>query len=353
MADIKANPGETNVILEVKDLKMHFPITKGFFRHVVGHVRAVDGVSFTVREGETLGLVGESGCGKTTVGRCLVRVYEPTTGQIRYRRADGEVVDLIQLKEEELRPIRKEIRMIFQDPYSSLNPRMRIRDIIGEPLRNYKVCEGAELDERVMALLKQVGLRPEYIHRYPHAFSGGERQRVGIARALALNPRLVIADEAVSALDVSVRAQIINLLDDLQQELGLTYIFIAHDLSVVEHICDRVAVMYVGKMVEVATTEELYSRPRHPYTEALLSAVPIPDPRQRRKGDRIRLEGEVPDPSNPPAGCYFSPRCRYATELCREEAPALIDVGDGHLVACHYAEQLELRGVYEKPKPVA
>lgn len=354
MADeIKANPNEDKAILRVQDLKMHFPITKGFLQKTVGYVKAVDGVSFTVGKGETLGLVGESGCGKTTAGRCLVRVYEPTEGQIHYQLADGNVVDLIQLTEEELRPIRRDIRMIFQDPYSSLNPRMRVKDIIGEPLRNYNVCHGSELDDRVMDLLKRVGLRPEYIHRYPHAFSGGERQRIGIARALALKPRMVIADEAVSALDVSVRAQIINLLDDLQQELGLTYIFIAHDLSVVEYISDRVAVMYVGKMVEVATTEELYSQPRHPYTEALLSAVPRPDPRLRGKGNRIHLEGEVPDPSNPPKGCYFSPRCQYATSQCKEEPPVLADIGDGHLVACHYADQLTLRGVYEKRTPVA
>lgn len=344
---------EKNTLLEVKDLKMHFPIIKGVVSRTVGYVRAVDGVTFTVGQGETLGLVGESGCGKTTTGRCLLRVYEPTAGQINYRLEDGSMVDLMQLSDQELRPIRREIRMIFQDPYSSLNPRMRVRDIIGEPLRNHEVCQGSELDDRVQELLRRVGLRPEYIHRYPHAFSGGERQRIGIARALALEPRLVIADEAVSALDVSVRAQIINLLDDLQQELGLTYIFIAHDLSVVEYICDRVAVMYVGKIVEVATTEELYSRPRHPYTEALLSAVPRPDPRLRGKGKRIRLEGEVPDPSNPPKGCYFSPRCRYGTSQCKEQQPSLTDIGGGHMVACHYAEELSLRGVYEKRSPVA
>ena len=242
MADQQSTVHAENTLLEVKDLKMHFPITKGVVRRTTGYVRAVDGVTFTVGKGETLGLVGESGCGKTTTGRCLLRVYEPTAGQINYRLEDGSMVDLMQLDDQELKPIRREMRMIFQDPYSSLNPRMRVKDIIGEPLRNHNVCHGSELDDRVQELLRRVGLRPEYIHRYPHAFSGGERQRIGIARALALDPRLVIADEAVSALDVSVRAQIINLLDDLQQELGLTYIFIAHDLSVVEYICDRVVV---------------------------------------------------------------------------------------------------------------
>lgn len=340
-------------LLEVKDLKMHFPITKGFLNKVIGHVKAVDGVTFKLYEGETLGLVGESGCGKTTTGRCILRVYDPTSGEINYHREDGQVVDLAKLTSKELKPYRRDIRMIFQDPYSSLNPRMTVGQIIGEPLINHNVASGQELTDRVAELLRKVGLRPEYMQRYPHAFSGGERQRIGIARALALNPRLVVADEAVSALDVSVRAQIINLLDDLQQELGLTYIFVAHDLSVVEYISDRVAVMYVGKMVELASTEDLYSRPRHPYTEALLSAVPKPNPRYRNRSGRIRLEGEVPDPANPPSGCYFHPRCRYATEKCKVDVPALQDLGDGHLVACHYASELTLRGVYDKKSPVA
>ena len=340
-------------LLEVKDLKMHFPITKGFLNRTVGHVKAVDGVSFTVYEGETLGLVGESGCGKTTTGRCILRVYEPTSGQINYHNSNGSIVDLARLNTKELKPYRREIRMIFQDPYSSLNPRMTVAQIIGEPLINNGMARGEELNRRVAELLERVGLRPEYLHRYPHAFSGGERQRIGIARALALNPRLVVADEAVSALDVSVRAQIINLLDDLQQELNLTYIFVAHDLSVVEYICDRVAVMYVGRIMELATTDDLYRRPKHPYTEALLSAVPKPHPKFRNREGRIRLEGEVPDPANPPSGCHFHPRCRYATETCQRQIPELTDVGDGHLVACHYAKELSLRGVYDPQSPVA
>lgn len=332
-------------LLEVKNLKMHFPITKGFLRLVVGHVKAVDDISFTVCEGETLGLVGESGCGKTTTGRAILRVYEPTAGQIVYHREDGQPIDLTKLGTRELKRYRREIRMIFQDPYSSLNPRLPVLELVGEPLKVNNMARGKELEERVADLLRKVGLRPEYMRRYPHAFSGGERQRIGIARALALNPRLVVCDEAVSALDVSVRAQTINLLQDLQAEFNLTYVFVAHDLSVVEHISDRVAVMYVGKLVELATTEQLFARPRHPYTEALLSAVPKPDPRVRDKGVRIRLAGEVADPANPPSGCYFHPRCGYAQDRCKTEAPQLRDVGNGHLAACHFAEQLELRGV--------
>ena len=333
-----------HALLEVRDLRMHFPVRRGLFRRQAGWVRAVDGVTFSIREGETLGLVGESGCGKSTTGRCVLRVYQPTGGQIVYRRADGQVVDLSNVDEASLRPIRKEIRMVFQDPYSSLNPRMTLLDIVGEPLRVHHIISGRQLEERVAWLLRRVGLRPEYMRRYPHAFSGGERQRVGIARALALDPRLVVADEAVSALDVSVRAQILNLLQDLQREFNLTYLFIAHDLSVVEYLCDRVAVMYVGKLVEVAGTAELYARPKHPYTEALLSAVPKPDPSLRGRRRRIILQGEVADPANPPSGCAFHPRCRYATDRCRTEVPALRDTGDGHLAACHYAEELSLRG---------
>ena len=331
-------------LLEVRDLRMHFPVRRGLFRRLAGWVRAVDGVTFSIREGETLGLVGESGCGKSTTGRCVLRVYQPTAGQMVYRRTNGEAVDLASLDEASLRPLRKEIRMVFQDPYSSLNPRMTLLDIVGEPLKVHHIARGKHLEERVAWLLRRVGLRPEYMRRYPHAFSGGERQRVGIARALALDPRLVVADEAVSALDVSVRAQILNLLQDLQREFNLTYLFIAHDLSVVEYLCDRVAVMYVGKLVEVASTAELYARPKHPYTEALLSAVPKPDPSLRGRSQRIILQGEVADPSNPPPGCPFHPRCRYATDRCRTEVPALRNTGDGHLSACHYAEELSLRG---------
>jgi peptide/nickel transport system ATP-binding protein len=324
---------------------MHFPIKKGFLNRTTGYVKAVDGVSFDVFEGETLGLVGESGCGKTTTGRSVIRIYEPTSGEILYRTQRGKQVDLVPLNKQEMRPYHREIRMIFQDPHSSLNPRMSVFEIVSEPLRVNRIAKGRELEDRVSDLLQKVGLRPEYIRRYPHAFSGGERQRIGIARALALDPRLVIADEAVSALDVSVQAQTLNLLQDLQEAFQLTYLFVAHDLSVVEHICDRVVVMYVGKVVEIATTEELFRQPKHPYTEALLSAVPIPDPKVRKKRERIRLQGEVADPANPPSGCYFHPRCRYATDRCKTDTPALRTLESGHQVACHYAEELDLRGV--------
>jgi peptide/nickel transport system ATP-binding protein len=332
-------------MLEVDNLQMHYPITRGFLSRKVGAVKAVDGVNFAIQPGETLGLVGESGCGKTTTGRCIMRAVTPTGGQIRYRRPDGQVVDLTTLSNRELKPYRREIRMIFQDPYSSLNPRMTLYQIIADPLKVNGGKAGKGMEDQVATLLRRVGLRPEYMRHYPHAFSGGERQRVSIARALALNPRLVVADEAVSALDVSVRAQILNLLEDLQAELGLTYLFIAHDLSVIEHICDRVAVMYVGKLVELAETEELYRNPLHPYTEALLSAVPIADPRLRDKSRRIHLQGEVADPANPPSGCYFHPRCRYAQERCTQEEPPLREVVPSHYAACHFSEELKLRGV--------
>ena len=341
---IDETKGETRPLLEARQLRMQFPIRRGIFRRVVGAVNAVNDVSFSIRPGETLSLVGESGCGKTTTGRCIARVYKPTAGQILYQVDEHETVDLAQLDNQALRPYRRDIRMIFQDPFSSLNPRLPILQIVGESLKVNKIASGSELEDRVAGLLRRVGLRPEYLRRYPHAFSGGERQRIGIARALALNPRLIVADEAVSALDVSVQAQILNLLQDLQEELRLTYLFIAHDLSVVEHISHRVAVMYVGKIVELAHTEALFERPLHPYTEALLSAVPKPDPRLRGKGARIRLAGEVADPSNPPSGCFFHPRCPYAQDRCRQEAPAFRDLGDDHWVACHYADELELRG---------
>jgi peptide/nickel transport system ATP-binding protein len=336
---------DDNVLLEVRNLKMHFPIRKGFLRRQVGSVRAVDDVNFFVRTGETLGLVGESGCGKTTTGRCILRAYTPTAGEILYRQGGGDIVDLATLDDAGMKPMWREIRMIFQDPYSSLNPRMTLLEIVGDPLKLNTAMSGKEIEGRVAYLLKRVGLRPEYMHRYPHAFSGGERQRIGIARSLALNPRLVVADEAVSALDVSVRAQILNLLQDLQQEFGLTYVFVAHDLSVVEYLCDRVAVMYVGKLVELAKTEALYETPRHPYTEALMSAVPKPNPKQRGRGKRIILEGDVADPANPPKGCYFHPRCRYAKERCGADTPTLRNLGNDHFVACHFAEELTLRGV--------
>lgn len=336
---------DNNILLEVRNLKMYFPIRRGFLRRVVGYVKAVDNVSFFIRKGETLGLVGESGCGKTTVGRCIMRVYEPSGGQILYRRKDGNIVELTTLDNRSLKPFRQEIRLVFQDPFSSLNPRMPIRQIIGEPLIINRLAAGKELEERIATLLERVGLRPEYMRRYPHAFSGGQRQRVGIAHALATNPRLVVADEAVSALDVSVQAQILNLLQDLQKEFDLTFLFIAHDLSVIEHVCDRVAVMYAGRLVEMADTEELYIAPKHPYTEALLSAVPKPDPLLRNQDQRIILQGSVPDPANAPGGCYFHPRCRYAKERCRVEEPPLRDIGNGHYAACHFAEQLNLQGV--------
>jgi len=332
-------------LLEVINLSKHFPIRRGILRRTVGYVKAVDGVSFRIKEGETLGLVGESGCGKTTTSRCILRAIDPSGGQVLFRQADGRMVDVTKLAESELKGLWRNMQMIFQDPYSSLNPRMTLLEIVGEPLLVQGVARGKELEDRVAELLRRVGLRPEYLRRYPHAFSGGERQRIGIARALALHPRLVVADEPVSALDVSVRAQILNLLEDLQEEFHLTYLFVAHDLSVVQHICDHVAVMYVGKLVEMAETEELYFHPRHPYTEALMSAVPKTDPDLRSQ--RIVLEGEVPDPGNPPTGCYFHPRCRYALEQCRSEPPRLSEVAPGHVVSCHRALELSLRGVPE------
>jgi peptide/nickel transport system ATP-binding protein len=336
---------QNGALLEVKDLKMHFPIRRGFFSRVVGYVKAVDGVNFAIQPGETLGLVGESGCGKTTIGRCICRAYDPTDGEMLYVTHDGERVDLAKLDHRDLKPYRRELRMIFQDPHSSLNPRMTVLDIVGDPIRIHNLASGRELEDRVAGLLRRVGLRAEYMRRYPHAFSGGQRQRIGIARALALNPRLLVADEAVSALDVSVRAQILNLMQDLQADFDLTYLFISHDLSVVEYIADRVAVMYVGKLVELANADALYHDPKHPYTEALMSAVPQADPRLREGKQRIMLEGDVADPANPPSGCYFHPRCSYAEDVCAADEPALRDVGAGHYVACHFAEDLDLRGV--------
>ncbi len=331
------------LLLQVRDLKMYFPITKGAFGGVKGYVKAVDEVSFDIHRGETLGLVGESGCGKTTVGRCIVRAYKPTAGQMLYY-GNEQAVDLAELAEEELRPYRRDIRMIFQDPYSSLNPRMPVFENVGEALVNLTNIRGSELEDRVKDAIVRVGLRPEYIRRFPHAFSGGERQRIVIARALVTNPKLVVCDEAVAALDVSIRAQVLNLLERLRQEMSLTYLFVSHDLSVVRYICDRVAVMYVGRLVELAPVNELFRKPKHPYTEALMSSVPIQNPRHRNKEARIRLEGEVADPSNPPTGCYFHPRCRYAKERCKHETPLLRDIGGGRRVACHFAEELDLKG---------
>jgi peptide/nickel transport system ATP-binding protein len=333
------------ILLDVKNLRKFFPIQKGFLRRTVGYVRAVDDVTFYVKKGETLSLVGESGCGKTTTARCVVRAIKPTGGQILFRNSDsgGGVVDLAPIAKSKLKPLRHQMQMIFQDPYSSLNPRMTLFDIVGEPLLVNGMKSRQERMDRVAAMLKLVGLRPEYMRRFPHAFSGGERQRIGIARALALNPSLVVADEPVSALDVSVQAQILNLILDLQSQLGLTTVFVAHDLSVVKHISERIAVMYVGRIVETATTVELFSAPRHPYTEALLAAVPKPDP--RRKGKRMLLEGEVADPANPPSGCYFHPRCQYAQEVCRTTTPVQEEIEPGHFVRCHRARELTLKGV--------
>ncbi|MBN1352732.1 ABC transporter ATP-binding protein [candidate division KSB1 bacterium] len=333
---------QNNLLLEVSNLKKYFPITSGFFKKVVGHIRAVDGISFFIRKGETLGLVGESGCGKTTAGRLILNVLPATSGKVIFHQAN-KPVNVTDLRGEKLRKFRKHMQLVFQDPFSSLNPRMTILNIVGEPLLAHGMRRGKQLEERVKLLMQQVGLNVKYLHRYPHAFSGGQRQRICIARALALNPELVICDEPVSALDVSIQAQIINLLKDLQQQLELTYLFIAHDLSVVENISSRVAVMYVGKIMELAYTEELFRTPLHPYTEALMSAVPKPDP--RHKSDRILLQGDVADPSDPPHGCMFHPRCRYAIERCKVDVPELTDTGDRHFVRCHLATELSLKGI--------
>jgi peptide/nickel transport system ATP-binding protein len=339
-----SEPSEAGMLLEVRDLKKHFPIRRGLFRKTVGCVRAVDGVTLDVRRGETLGLVGESGCGKTTVGRCLLRLIEPTEGEIFYHE-NGTKVDIRGLSPRALKAFRPRVQMIFQDPNSSLNPRMTVGDIVGEPLLVNRVAKGGQLSDRVGALLESVGLRRSDMRRYPHAFSGGQRQRIGIARALALEPQLIVADEPVSALDVSVQAQILNLLSELRERLGFSCIFIAHDLSVVEHISDRVAVMYLGRIGEISDADTLYSTPRHPYTEALLSAVPIPDPRTQRHRQRIRLEGDVPDASAPPPGCPFHPRCRYAEPICRERVPELRQVTQYTRAACHLSEKLNLKGL--------
>ena len=338
-------------LVELRDLKMEFAPRKRLFRSGLANpVRAVDGVSFDIRRGETLGLVGESGCGKSTVTRCILGAHQPTGGTIAYRDPQGRVVDLAALTEAQRRPYCTDLRFVFQDPQASLDPRMTVVELVGEVLRVNGLATGREIPGIVAGLMERVGLRPEYAHRYPHAFSGGERQRIGIARALATRPRLVILDEAVSALDVSVRAQTLNLLKDLQEEFGLTYLFVSHDLSVIQYICDRVVVMYVGQIVESAPIDALYARPRHPYTEALLSALPVPDPRRQRQRRRIQLKGEVADPANRPSGCAFHPRCRFATDLCRTTAPPLKDLG-GHAAACHYAEELDLRGVLSDPNP--
>jgi len=316
-------------LMEVRDLRKYFPITGGLFSHVVGHVKAVDGVSFSVKHGETLGLVGESGCGKTTLGKVLLRLEEATGGEVLF---EGQ--NILGRDFKGLRRLRREMQIIFQDPYASLNPRMTVREIVGEPFEVHGVAYGSAKDKRVRELLEVVGLSPQHIHRYPHEFSGGQRQRIGIARALALKPKMIICDEPVSALDVSIQSQILNLLSDLQKEFGLTYIFIAHGLAVVKHVSDRVGVMYLGKMVEMAGAGEIYRNPRHPYTRALMSAIPIPDPDLNR--ERIILEGDVPSPVNPPSGCRFHTRCRRAERICKEVEPEFRDIGEAHSVACHF-----------------
>jgi peptide/nickel transport system ATP-binding protein len=327
-------------LLEVTDLKQHFPIRQGFFGKVVGHVKAVDGVSFKLYKGSTLGLVGESGCGKSTTGRTILRALEPTSGTVRFQDRELGEVNIPDLDKKSLRVVRRNIQLIFQDPFASLNPRKTLKQIVGEPLYVNNIMSGEALEDRVAELLRIVGLRPEYMSRYPHAFSGGQRQRIGIARALALNPQVLICDEPVSALDVSIQAQILNLLQDLQEQFGFSYLFIAHDLSVVEYLCDQIAVMYVGKIVETAPRRNIYARPLHPYTEALIGAVPKPDPKNRVLP--TRLKGEVADPANPPSGCYFHPRCPHSRQRCTIEEPPLREVEPGHFTACHFSEELYL-----------
>ncbi|MBK8433959.1 MAG: ATP-binding cassette domain-containing protein [Chloroflexi bacterium] len=323
----------TDVLLRVENLKMHFPIYKGVFRRQVGAVRAVDGITFDVFRGETLGLVGESGCGKSTAGRSILQLYEVTEGKVEFQGRD-----LTKLSQEEMRKVRPHMQMIFQDPHACLNPRMTLGNIVGEPLLEHRVSSAKERQERVEGLLKTVGLNPAFTNRYPHEFSGGQRQRIGIARALALNPEFIVCDEPIAALDVSIQAQVVNLLEDLQVEFGLTYLFISHDLSMVRHICDRVAVMYLGRMMELSSRDNLYGEPLHPYTKALLSAVPVPNPELEAKRERTILVGDLPSPANPPSGCVFNTRCPIAQKRCTEEVPAWRELRPGHFVACHLAE---------------
>ncbi len=352
MAD-NFKPKDDSVILDVKELKKYFPIHGGLLRRLQGYVKAVDDVDFFVREGETLGLVGESGCGKTTAGRAVLRIYEPTDGKVMFKSralstsGKPEWVNSRELDKEQLKIVRQDISMIFQDPIGSLNPRMTVYDIITEPMVIHNKI-APDTEDYVISLLERVGLRPEHIRRYPHEFSGGQRQRIGIARSLALNPQLIICDEPVSALDVSVQAQTLNLMNDLKADFNLAYIFVAHDLSVVQHISDRVAVMYVGRIAEMADSIELYNHPLHPYTEALMSAVPRPDPRMKK--ERIIMEGDVADPGNPPPGCLFHPRCRYAIDKCKVEVPQLEELKPDHYVACHRAKELELKGIAQLEK---
>jgi oligopeptide transport system ATP-binding protein len=330
--DLKNN--KDNILLQVEDLQMHFPIYRGIIQRQVGAVRAVDGITFNVKRGETLGLVGESGCGKSTTGRTILQLYRPTAGSVHF-----ENVDLVHTKGEELRKMRRKMQMIFQDPYASLNPRMTVADIVGEPLMVHSVATGKEIQDRVQHLLEIVNLNPSFASRYPHEFSGGQRQRIGVARALALQPSFIVCDEPISALDVSIQAQVVNLLEELQEQFNLTYLFIAHDLSMVKHISDRVAVMYLGVIVELAGRDELYAKPLHPYTQALLSAVPIPDPIADAKRERVILKGDVPSPANPPSGCRFRTRCPIAEAVCAETRPEFREIRPGHFVACFFAER--------------
>jgi oligopeptide/dipeptide ABC transporter ATP-binding protein len=351
MLDTATNAGAStagdlpaDVLISIRNLRKYFPIQAGWLKKTVGQIKAIDDVSLDIRKGETFGLVGESGSGKSTVARLMLRAYDLTDGQILFRATDGSVVDLSNLTDRQMRGMRREMQMIFQDPYSSLNPRMTLLELVGEPLTIHGVGTQAEIRDRVAELLQVVGLRPEYINRYPHAFSGGQRQRIGIARALALNPSFIAADEAVSALDVSVAAQNINLMQDLQEKFGLTYLFITHDLGMVEHISDRVGVMYLGRLMETAPTDKLFSRPLHPYTEALMAAVPQPDPRGNRTRKRVPLKGEIANAANPPKGCSFHPRCPYAQPICGTDVPELRTVAEDRQVRCHFAEQLSLVG---------
>ena len=340
-----------NVLLEVRNLKKYFPVRKGVLKRTVGHVKAVDDVDMQIKAGETLGLVGESGCGKTTTGWAILRMFKPTAGEVIFRSKkmalageEYKEVNVVTASRRRMHFLRREMQIIFQDPYSSLNPRMTAGKIVAEPLLVHGVASGAELEDRTRRLMQAVGLKADHMKRHPHEFSGGQRQRIMIARALSLDPQLIIADEAISALDVSIQAQVINLLIDLQQEFNLTYLFIAHDLSVVRHISNRVAVMYLGQIVELAETDKLFMNPKHPYTEALMSAVPVPNPHYA--STRIRLQGDVPTPLNPPAGCYFHPRCRYATSACKHEAPAYREVDKEHFAMCHFADVLNLQAVW-------